>query len=120
MHEKRLTRREILRGAGALAGMAAFGGIDLAPVLAAAKRPTAPVSIGRCTGYELPALTERLNTMFDQLGGIRKLVAGKTVVVKVNLTGSPTDKVGGLPANRTYQVHPNMALAAEQKYGWRV
>src|SRR5438874_12732536 len=107
MNETRLTRRELLKGAGALAGAAALGGSSLAPLLAATKRPTSAVSIGRCTGYELPALTGRLNTMFDQLGGLKKLVAGKTVVVKVSLTGHPTETPNGLPANRPHQVHPN-------------
>src|SRR4051812_26305306 len=111
MMRDRLTRRELLRGAGALAGAAAFGSTGLAPVFAASKRPTSPVSIARCDDYELPALIGRLNTMFDQLGGIKKLAAGKTVVVKVNLTGNPSQKLHGVPANRSYQIHPNMALA---------
>jgi uncharacterized protein (DUF362 family) len=101
-----LTRRDLLRGA--LAGSAALAVPEL---LAAPKVPTSPVSIGRCTGYELPALMARLDRMFDQLGGIKKLVRDKTVVVKVNLTGSPTGTADGLPASRTYQTHPNAALA---------
>jgi uncharacterized protein (DUF362 family) len=49
--------------------------------------------------------------MLDQLGGLPKLVSGKTVAVKVNLTGNPRQKVLGLPAGQTYQVHPGMVLA---------
>jgi uncharacterized protein (DUF362 family) len=38
-------------------------------------------------------------------------VADKTVAVKVNMTGNPKDKVLDVEAGRTFQVHPNMALA---------
>jgi uncharacterized protein (DUF362 family) len=49
--------------------------------------------------------------MTDQLGGIAKLIAGKTVAVKVNLTGDPRQNALGLPASRTYHVHPHVVLA---------
>jgi uncharacterized protein (DUF362 family) len=49
--------------------------------------------------------------MLNQLGGLEKLVAGKTVAVKVNLTGNPRQAALGLPANRTFQVHPDVVLA---------
>jgi uncharacterized protein (DUF362 family) len=49
--------------------------------------------------------------MMDQLGGLTKLVAGKTVAVKVNLTGDVHQPALGLPASRTYHVHPNVVLA---------
>ncbi|MFN3650991.1 MAG: DUF362 domain-containing protein [Armatimonadota bacterium] len=107
----RFNRRELLKGAGALAGAAAFGSFGAERLLAAPKAPTSPVSIARCATYDLATVTRHLETIFDQLGGIKKQVAGKTVVVKVNLTGSPEGKVDGLPANRTYQTHPNTALA---------
>jgi uncharacterized protein (DUF362 family) len=50
--------------------------------------------------------------MMDQLGGLRPLVAGKTVCLKVNLTGNPRQQVLGLPASRTYQTHPHVVRAA--------
>ncbi len=104
-------RREFLRHTGATAGVSL-----LAPFLgeasaAAPAKPTAPVSIARCRAYDLDALGKQLQTMTDQLGGLDKLVAGKTVAVKVNLTGNPRQPALGLPAGRTYQVHPNMVLA---------
>jgi len=34
--------------------------------------------------------------MFDQLGGVGKLVKGKTVAIKFNLTGSPQTRLGNL------------------------
>ncbi len=105
-----LDRRQFLTTAGAVAGASALG---LRPAEAAAERrsPTAPVSIARCKIYGADALLRRLQTMMDQLGGLRKLVAGKTVAVKVNLTGHAGQKALGLPAGRTYQVHPDLVLA---------
>jgi uncharacterized protein (DUF362 family) len=49
--------------------------------------------------------------MASQLGGLAKLVSGKTVAVKVNLTGNPKQPALGLPASRTYHVHPDVVLA---------
>jgi uncharacterized protein (DUF362 family) len=69
------------------------------------------VSIARCKAYDLAGVLRQLETMADQLGGLRKLVAGKTVAVKVNLTGHPRRKALGLPAGQTYQVHPHVVLA---------
>src|SRR6266581_3894326 len=46
------------------------------------------------------------------LGGLDRLVAGKTVGVKVNVTGSGAGvPVRGLSAGRTYQVHPSVVHA---------
>jgi uncharacterized protein (DUF362 family) len=106
------TRRELLQRAGALAATATFA--SLLPDAWGQRRvpaPTAPVALARCDSYELPQVTQRLSTLLDQIGGIRKLVAGKTVAVKVNLTGSPGDRALGLPAARTYQVHPHVVQA---------
>lgn len=47
----------------------------------------------------------------DKLGGLRPLVEGKTVAVKVNLVGNVRQDVHGKPANRTYQVHPTVVRA---------
>jgi uncharacterized protein (DUF362 family) len=69
------------------------------------------VSIARCKGYEPETLLSQLNRLFDQIGGIGPLVAGKTVAVKVNLTGNARQPAVGLPAYRTYHVHPNLVLA---------
>jgi uncharacterized protein (DUF362 family) len=44
--------------------------------------------------------------MFDQLGGAAKLVANKTVTIKLNLTGSPALKFEGRPVGSTHYTHP--------------
>ncbi len=48
----------------------------------------------------------RLAKLFDQIGGLGRLVAGKTVTIKVNLTGAPTGRLGHLSAEMTYWTHP--------------
>lgn len=79
-----ITRRQLLAGMGA-AGALSLGGarwLDAAPP----SPPASPVSIARCLSYDAD-LTGILSTMFDQIGGIGSLVSGKTVAVKLNLTG---------------------------------
>jgi hypothetical protein len=51
----------------------------------------------------------RLKTLFDQLGGIQKLVKNKTVTVKLNLTGPPTNHVAGRPPQFSHWAHPTVA-----------
>ena len=45
------------------------------------------------------------------IGGIGRLVNGKTVTLKINMT-APAKDLAGLPASRTYHVHPNVVAAA--------
>jgi uncharacterized protein (DUF362 family) len=47
-----------------------------------------------------------LDEGLDLIGGLGNLVRGKTVTVKVNLTGMTWDPVGGFPAQESYQTHP--------------
>jgi uncharacterized protein (DUF362 family) len=49
--------------------------------------------------------------MFDQLGGLSKLVNGKTVSMKVNLTGTAGERLGSLPQGETHWVHPEVVGA---------
>ncbi len=72
-----ITRRELLAGAAALGA---------APAKSA---PAAPVAIARCRSYD-QELTGILGKMFDQTGGLGRLVKGKTVALKLNLTGNIT------------------------------
>jgi uncharacterized protein (DUF362 family) len=94
-----INRREFIAGAGA-------AGVQLLqPARMRAAAPTAPVAIARCKTYgeEFLAATEK---MFDQLGGLGRLVKGKTVTVKINLTGGETTRQDHLPAGRTIWSHP--------------
>jgi uncharacterized protein (DUF362 family) len=51
-------------------------------------------------------------TMFDQLGGLGGLVAGKTVAIKPNLVSSPWQRLNDLPVERTHWTHPVVIGAA--------
>ena len=116
-----LTRRELLaRGAGmmslwALGGWPAILRAEETPPPAhlpgrAKSAPSLPVAIQRCASYEPTLVRERLDVALDAIGGIGRLVQGKTVTVKVNMTG-PAREFQGLPASRTYHVHPNVVAA---------
>ena len=116
-----ITRREVLAGGLGAAGLLVVGaGRPVRAAESAAKpslvdrsqqAPTAPVAIQRCASYEPQALRRTLDEAFRLIGGIAPLVNGKTVTIKMNLTGGPTGKIGGLPPHRTYHVHPNVVAA---------
>jgi uncharacterized protein (DUF362 family) len=78
--------------------------------------PAAPVSIARCASYD-EDVTAALAKMFDQLGGLENLVRNKTVTVKLNMTGSPSQKVRGLPPGVTHYTHPKLVGAAAYLMG---
>ncbi len=109
------TRRDVLVRGAAFVGLATAG--DLRTIRATAAQPQAktapslPVAIERCASYEPQLLAAQLKKAIDSIGGIEKLVRGKTVTVKLNLTGGPRRKLGGLPSYRTYHVHPNFVAA---------
>ena len=100
-----MTRREWLHSAAAA--------IAAAP-LARADAPTSPVAVARCRTYNPGELVPTMSRMFDQLGGLGRLVAGKTVAIKINLTGAPTYRVGHLPLEDTHYTHPHVIAATTQ------
>jgi len=102
------SRREFLRAA---AGAAALAPLTGSAPGAAPAGPSAPVGIARCKSYDPRVVLGQLRGIMDRLGGLEKLVAGKTVAVKVNLVGDPRQDAVGRPARRTYQVHPSVVLA---------
>lgn len=90
-----MTRRDWITAAAAAAATPS--------ILKAA--PTSPVAVARCRSYgsELVPAMERV---FDQLGGLGSLVKGKTVAIKVNLTGSYDYRLGHTPAEDAHWTHP--------------
>jgi uncharacterized protein (DUF362 family) len=102
-----LTRRQWL---GSLAAVAAT-----APTARAAA-PASPVSLARCAGYDAAVLAS-VEKMFDQLGGIGKLVSGKTVAIKINMTGSLRARTGHRPAWNTRWSHPQVIGATVHLIG---
>jgi len=76
----------------------------------ATSTPAGRVAIGKCHEYG-SQVASSLATLFDQVGGLSGLVRGKTVAIKLNLTGGPGTRVAGLPAEMTYWVHPDVVAA---------
>ena len=92
----RMTRREWIAA------------ISAAPLLKGANAaPVAPVAINQCASYE-EDVTAKLGVLFDRLGGLGSLVRGKTVTVKLNMTGSPAQRLQGLAPALTHYVHPKV------------
>lgn len=106
------SRRKFMGTVGAAAGM------WLARPAMSLARPdaTARVAVGTCPDYG-PAMMPALERMLDQLGGIQKLVSGKTVAIKLNLTGMAYDRVGYAPCGVTHWVHPAVVGATVHLLG---
>src|SRR5580658_3618216 len=88
--------------------------IAAAPLVNAAdnpQAPAAPVAVARCASYD-EDVTAQLATMFDQLGGLESVVKNKTVTVKLNMTGAPSQRVRGLAPAVTHYTHPKLVGAA--------
>ncbi|HWB86254.1 MAG TPA: DUF362 domain-containing protein [Bryobacteraceae bacterium] len=90
--------------------------LSAAPLLKAADAPSAPVSIAQCASYD-EDVTGKLATMFDQLGGLEGLVRNKTVTIKVNMTGPPSQRFQGKPLGITHYVHPKVVGAVAYLMG---
>ena len=100
------TRRQFLAGAAAFcAARPSFGAA-----------PTAPVAVAKCSNYGADLLPT-LQKMFDQLGGLQRIVGNKTVAIKVNLTGSPTYRLGYEPLEDTHYTHPRVIGAVVHLMG---
>jgi uncharacterized protein (DUF362 family) len=96
----------------------AVSGAWLSRVIPArAAAPAAPVAVARCRTYAPNELLPVMSKMFDQIGGLGRLVKGKTVAVKINLTGAPTYRVGYLPLEDTHYTHPQVIAAAAHLMG---
>jgi uncharacterized protein (DUF362 family) len=107
------TRRECLwKTAAALSGAYATGASLGRAAATPAAVPSGPVALARCKTYDPAELLPAMQKMFDQLGGLGRLVKGKTVAIKINLTGSPTYRLGYLPLEDTHYTHPHVIAAA--------
>jgi uncharacterized protein (DUF362 family) len=115
------SRREILTAGLGATGWLLTGGLTKVPAGEPSAKsaempdrsgqaPCPPVAIQQCTSYEPKGLRQRLDRALELIGGIKDLVSGKTVTMKMNVTGGP-GSLCGLPGFRTYQVHPNLVAA---------
>jgi uncharacterized protein (DUF362 family) len=103
-----LNRREfVTAGAGAI-------GFTL-PRLAKAGL-TAPVAVAKHPAYG-PGVLPVLERMFDQLGGLGRLVKNKTVAVKLNLTGRADSRIAHVPVGCAQWVHPDVIAATVHLLG---
>jgi uncharacterized protein (DUF362 family) len=105
------TRRDWLRTAASAVSGAYLAG---SPFMRAAEAPAAPVALARCKTYDSGELMPAMQKMFDQLGGLGRLVKGKTVAIKINLTGSPTYRLGYAALEDTHYTHPRVIATAAQ------
>jgi uncharacterized protein (DUF362 family) len=88
-----------------------LGGLAAASLSLATPAPVSTVAIARCRSYD-DDLTSKLSKMFDQIGGVTQLVKGKTVALKLNLTGNP--KRFPLDPALPYRTSPDTVLATAQ------
>jgi len=102
-----MTRRQWLAASGT-----ALGAIAAGPLNAFAP-PVSTVSIAKCASYS--EVTARVAAQFDQIGGIGSLVRGKTVAVKLNLTGG--GRYPGYTPGQTYWVHEGVVGALCHLFG---
>ncbi len=110
---RNVSRRVFLQGASA----AALGlYLPSTRLMAVTSAPTAPVAVARCNTYG-PEVVSSLATMFDQIGSLKKLVYGKTVAVKINVTGGYSERFKGMPQGQTFWVHPEVVSATVHLLG---
>jgi uncharacterized protein (DUF362 family) len=108
------TRRKMLATAGAAAGVV-FTPARL--LRAAVSAPAKTVAVAKCASYDDAEVLANLTRMFDQLGGLGKIVANKTVTVKLNLTGSPGLRFQGRPLGSTHYTNPKVIAATAHLMG---
>jgi uncharacterized protein (DUF362 family) len=85
-------------------------------LLSAMPAPASRVAVGRCAEYNR-AVVDSLSKMFDQLGGLESMVRGKTVAIKLNMTGLATDRMRYMPIGVTHWVHPQVIGATVHLLG---
>jgi uncharacterized protein (DUF362 family) len=109
-----LTRRNLLRTAGAAAIAAAFAP-EPAPIRAQSEDadPRAVVALARAESYDMKVIRARVQTMIDQLGGLGDVVhRGDKVAIKTNLTGgSGPEGLFDRSNTEIYVTHPAVVRA---------
>ena len=106
-----LSRRELLVGAGALLALPALPAWSVTPTA-----PMGRVALAKCKTYG-PELVPALDRMFDQLGGLDRLVKGKTVAVKINLIGVRWQRLGTAKMEDTFWTNPRVVAAVVHLMG---
>jgi uncharacterized protein (DUF362 family) len=107
-----LTRRDWLVLSGLAAGAMAARPTEGRRSVSAG--PAGPVAVAKVHSYD-EDLTTRFRRMFDQIGGIDSQVKGKTVAIKINLTGG--GHFPGYTSGDTHWVHPRVVGAVVTAFG---
>jgi uncharacterized protein (DUF362 family) len=117
----KISRRKFITRAGASAA-----GVILAPYLKMSGGPAtgagsnrsyvSQVALTRAAIYDRTFVKQRVQHLFDSLGGITDLMqAGKKVAIKINLTGGSgsalSPKLNGLPITESMWSHPEVVRA---------
>lgn len=111
MKSRPCSRRGFLK----LAGSAVVSVPFLSPsVIGAEARAKAKVAVVQCREYG-PAVGKAYKEAFDLLGGLGSVVKGKTVTVKLNLTGTNFTAFLDRPVGETYMTHYDTAWALAQQ-----
>jgi len=108
------TRREWLLKTASLMSGVYLSGTSLGRAAAA---PAARVAIARCRSYDTAQLLPALGRMFNQIGGLGRIVKGKTVAIKINLTGMPSYRLDYLPLGDTHYTNPQVIAATVHLMG---
>lgn len=84
------------------------------PVVNGGKKPA--VAIGQATNYERKLIRSQMETMFDQIGGIKDILAhGNRVAIKTNLTGGTSvAPIPGYSEIESYLTHPEVVRAVAE------
>jgi uncharacterized protein (DUF362 family) len=107
------SRRDWIATSGLAAGLIGASRAGAVPS-PAASAPALPVSVAKVPDYNRD-FVEQFRTMFDQIGGIGSRVRGKTVAIKLNLTGG--DQFEGYTPGDTHWVHPKVVGAVVATLG---
>src|SRR5579871_3800098 len=100
---KQTSRRDFL----GVAGLATGAFLARPSLLRASAAPASRVAIGMCPEYNQQVLST-LSAMFDQLGGLDKLVKNKTVAIKINMTGNAKMRLDDMPVEMTHWTNPTV------------
>ncbi len=107
------SRRQFLRASTLAAASAPFAASVLSQSLFGASptaRAGARVAIASCRGYG-PEVRTAFDECFDLVGGVGSLVKGKTVAIKINLTGTNFSEYMKRNVGETYMTHESTARA---------
>jgi len=105
-----LTRREFLKGAGALAAGLFLAGCasERAPVAYSGTKPV--VAIGKADSYDRALIRQQMETILDSIGGLGDVLAhGNRVAIKTNLTGGlRSGSLRGIAEIDSFLTHPEV------------